>query len=160
MTVFRKAVLERKKNNITGVLFDDTDTRKMKGLLLFMLIMVVSLLFISQKTIKAYTTTKIYSPSKELNSNESCFSFEYEKTKERKFGPGELVGLSINKKDHLTGVVIHINDVNLLCVKLTKEKNKEISQIGPGRTIYLWKHEKIWFFYIIRLREAQVYDFF
>ncbi|HFS0184463.1 hypothetical protein ACU611_08415 [Klebsiella aerogenes] len=146
MTVFRKAVLERKKNNITGVLFDDTDTRKMKGLLLFMLIMVVSLLFISQKTIKAYTTTKIYSPSKELNSNESCFSFEYEKTKERKFGPGELVGLSINKKDHLTGVVIHINDVNLLCVKLTKEKNKEISQIGPGRTIYLWKHEKIWFF--------------
>ncbi|RTQ02475.1 hypothetical protein EKN38_08030 [Enterobacter sp. WCHEn045836] len=118
----------------------------MKGLLLFMLIMVVSLLFISQKTIKAYTTTKIYSPSKELNSNESCFSFEYEKTKERKFGPGELVGLSINKKDHLTGVVIHINDVNLLCVKLTKEKNKEISQIGPGRTIYLWKHEKIWFF--------------
>lgn len=146
MTVFRKAVLERKKNNITGVLFDDTDTRKMKGLLLFMLIMVVSLLFISQKTIKAYTTTKIYSPSKELNSNESCFSFEYEKTKERKFGPGELDGLSINKKDHLTGVVIHINDVNLLCVKLTKEKNKEISQIGPGRTIYLWKHEKIWFF--------------
>lgn len=146
MTVFRKAVLERKKNNITGVLFDDTDTGKMKGLLLFMLIMVVSLLFISQKTIKAYTTTKIYSPSKELNSNESCFRFEYEKTKERKFGPGELVGLSINKKDHLTGGVIHTNDVNLLCVKLTKEKNKEVSQIGPGRTIYLWRHEKIWFF--------------
>lgn len=146
MTVFRKAVLERKKNNITGVLFDDTDTRKMKGILLFMLIMAVSLLLISQKNVKVYTTTKIFSPSKEFHSNKSCYRFEYEKIKESKFRPGELVGFSINKKDHLTGTVIHLEDYNLLCVKLTKEKNKEISEIKPGRTIYLWRNEKLWFF--------------
>ncbi|MBV6695138.1 hypothetical protein [Serratia quinivorans] len=146
MTIFRKAVLERKKNNITGVPFDDTETWKMKSLIFFMLIISMATLFISQETVKVHIAAKISSPPKEFQIRGHCFRLEYESTKEDRVAPDELIGFFINKKDHLTGTVIHVGGDNIFCAKLTKKINTEIPEIELGKTVYLWKYEKIWIF--------------
>lgn len=84
MTVFRKAVLERKSNNITGLLFEGAGKRKMNLILICMLIIVASLLLISQEKIDIYTTAKI-AAHKTYESDDSCIMIEYEKKRNKHY---------------------------------------------------------------------------
>lgn len=145
MTVFRKAVLERKKNNINGVLFDDTSKIKMKAILFFMIATVLLLLFLGQKKIEVYTSVQI-EPYKGPDTNKSCFIIAPGKTKKIEFEPGELLNFSISRKDQLNGSIVYLSNDSIFCIKLTEEKNKQIHEIIPGTTIYIWKKEKTWYF--------------
>ncbi|MEJ5064566.1 MULTISPECIES: hypothetical protein [unclassified Erwinia] len=146
MSVFRKEVLERKKNNINGVILDDSGKKQMKVMLVLMVVICVPLLFLSQHIIRKNTVVGNIALSTPIDGNEGCFDLQQSSARNINISPDEFIVVYLNGNKVLTGKVVSVKSKKEICIKINNKYIDNPSSLQGRMTAFLWEDEKLWLF--------------